>query len=243
MRLLPLSILMAFAALTAHAQSITGNVIGPRVGKAGDLSVGYRTGYEFDNDNAAQDGRFSDRLDMFYTMTDRTRLRLIANRKNAGNGDSDLQSALIEPHWQLFDEKEDGFNGAILTGLQLSEGDNRPHSARLVLSAELPYGAWQWRHNSIVSYAFGAESVSGVAYQSRWRVSYKNPDLPRLGLEMFNQFGNLRTIHGLDGTQHRAGPILEGRFTEKLGYHLGVSAGLSEAAPDIATKFWLRYSF
>jgi hypothetical protein len=63
----------------------------------------------------------------------------------------------------------------------------------------------------------------------------------RLGVEMFNGFGNLRTIRGWETGTHRAGPVLLGHVTERLSYQTGILTGLSDNTPDMGAKLWFTY--
>ena len=63
------------------------------------------------------------------------------------------------------------------------------------------------------------------------------------GVEMFNNFTNIRTVDGFDEMIHRAGPVMTGMITEGTGFQTGILAGLTENAPDLAAKFWLSYEF
>ncbi len=236
--------LCALAHITsAHASPITANVIGSSVGDKGDTGMEYRSGYEWDGDNAAQDNRFTDRVDVFHNITTDTQLRMFVNRVNPGNDDSDFSSVFIEPAFQMFHADKDGFDGAILTGLTLADGDDGAHQVRTVLTGTLPMDEWYMVHNSVIAHEFGAEKQSGVKYEARWRVMYKAQDNMHVGVEMFNNFGNLRTANGFDRMTHRAGAVVTGNFTDQIGYQSGVLAGLSDDAPDVAAKFWLSYQF
>lgn len=225
------------------ASPITANVIGPEVGEANTPGFEYRSGIESDSDNDAVDGRFTDRIDLFYNVTDDSQFRVFFNRVNPGNGPADVTNMFIEPAFQLFKAEKHGFDGAILTGLTLAEGDNTPHQARTVLSGEVPYGRWAFRHNSIFAHQLGPHSVSGLRYEARWRVTYKLDQGPRVGVEMFNNFANLRTMNSFNGQTHRAGPVMTGKLFGELGYQTGILAGLNDDAPDLAGKFWVNYRF
>ena len=225
------------------AAPITANVIGPKIGEKGQSGIEYRSGYEWDNDNKAQDGAFTDRVDFFYNISNSIKLLTFVNRVDPGNDDSEITNVFIEPGFQFFNKQEDGFDGAIMTGVSIATQDEHPNLARIVLTGEAPYHGWALRHNSIFAHEFGGFQTSGVQYQARWRATYKLGSGPSVGVEMFNDFGNLRTTHGFDSQQHRAGPVMTGEITDGLGYQTGALAGLSDNAPDFAVKFWLSYRF
>lgn len=230
----------------AHAAPITANVIGSSVGDKGTVITEYRAGYEWDGDNAAQDGAYTDRADFYYNLTGDTQFRMFINRVNSGTDDSDVTSVFIEPVFQIFNQQRHGFDGAILTGLAIADGDNGAHLVRTILSATLPIRNGYARHNSVIGHQFGSESVDGLRYEARWRIMQHAPILGEhtdIGVEMFNNFDNIRTTASFDSMIHRAGPVMTGKITSTLAFQTGVLAGLSDNAPDTAAKFWLSYTF
>lgn len=229
--------------LSAHAVPITTGVIGAKVGKKGETIIGYRSGYESDNTNMAENGAFTERYDLFYNTSDSSRIRFLLNRTDLGNTKSEFSSASIEPVFQLFNQKEHGFDGSILTGLRIPLGDNTAYQGRVVLSGDIPLGKLSLCHNSVFAHEFGAHQTSGLRYQARFRVLYPVGDTTKVGLEMMNDFGNLRTVHGYNDSRHRLGTLLTGKFTENIGYTAGILAGISEAEADVGGKFFLSYKF
>lgn len=240
------AVVLAIATSSAVASPITANVIGSKVGKAGLFGTEYRNGYEWDDSNQAQDNAYTDRLDLFYNVSNRTQLRAFANRTDLDGKEGELTNVFIEPAFQLFDQATNGFDGLMTTGLTISEGDDGPHQFRSILSGTIPIDNGYVVHNSVVAHEFGPESTDGLKYEARFRVMQHVPTFGEhtdIGVEMFNDFGNLRTTSGFDNALHRAGPVMTGKFTEKLGFQTGFLAGLSDAAPDTAVKFWLNYRF
>lgn len=225
------------------AAPITANVIGAEIGEKDDFGIEYRSGYEWDDSNASQDGTFTDRIDLFYNATEHTQLRTFINRVDRDDADSDITSVFIEPSFQFYNKAEDGFDFAVLTGVAIDTQGDSSDFARIVVTGEVPYQSWNLRHNSIIAHDFGENRTSGVAYQARWRATYGLENGLNVGVEMFNNFGNLRTVDGFDSGVHRAGPVMTGKLFNNIGFQTGILAGLSDNAPDYAAKFWLDYRF
>lgn len=228
----------------SYAQPITASVIGPNVGNEKDVIVEYRAGYEIDDESPAKNHAFTDRLDIFYNYNTDTELHVFLNRSNPGNAGSEFTNVFFEPKFQLFHRDEDGFDGSISAGVKIAEGDNPPHLLRSVLSGEVPYNQFKFRHNSIIAHEFGPKSDSGLHYQSRWQImhhieKYKS----NVGVEMFNDFGNLKKINGMNSTSHSLGPVVTGKINDHLGFQTGILAGISDPASDLAGKFWINYHF
>jgi hypothetical protein len=238
---------IAMQATAVYASPITANVIGSSVSKKGIAGGEYRNGYEWDDENSGQDGAYTDRIDLFYNVSDDTQFRVFFNRVDQDNADPEFTNLFIEPTFQVFDKEEHGFDGAFTTGLTIAEGDNEPHQVRSILTGTVPIPNGYFRHNSVFAHQFGGDSVSGLRYEARWRVMQNVPTLgesSKLGVEMFNNFGNLRTDSSFDDNMtHRAGPVMTGKLTDTIGFQTGSLIGISDNAPDYAFKFWLNYQF
>lgn len=233
--------LLVMESSATYAQAMTSSVSGPTIGNPGGAALQYRSGYEWDGQSERADGRFLDRIRYTLNTGDKVQWRLFGNREDPGNGSAKVTDFNLELANQFFDAEADGFDGGTYTGVRLGIDDRTAHRARIVLIAQIPLERWRFRHNSIISHTFGANSTSGIGYETRWRVTYQLESEHRLGVEMFNGFGNLRTIRGWESGTHRAGPVLLGNLTERLSYQTGLLAGLSRSTPDLGAKFWLTY--
>ena len=173
------------------AQPITANVVGAKVGKKNKVGTEYRSGYESDATNPDIDGSFTDRLDLFYNVADDIQVRLFFNRLVPANENWKFTSTFIEPSFQLFNRKKNGFDGGVLTGLTLNHAEEGAHQFRLILTGEVPFKSFAFRHNSIIAHQLGTYMENGVRYEARWRITYKVIKNLKIGGEMFNNFLNL----------------------------------------------------
>ena len=230
----------------AFASPVTANVIGSNIKSEAVGGVEYRNGYEFDDNNPNNDQTYTDRIDLFYNMTNDSQFRVFLNRVNPDGENSDFSNIFIEPAFQLFNVAENGFDGVVTTGLTLASGSNRPNQIRSILSGTIPIHNGFFRHNSVIAHQFGAEAVSGLRYEARWRVMQNIAafgDSTQIGLEMFNNFLNLRTDSSFNDMVHRAGPVMTGKLTDEVSFQTGILRGISDNSPDWAGKFWLSYQF
>ena len=225
------------------SQPITANVVGAKVGKQNKKGAEYRSGYEFDEANSEVDHGFTDRIDLFYNVVDDIQFRVFFNRFVPNEGDSKFTSVFVEPAFQIFNSKQHGFNGTILTGLTITNGEDKPNQGRMIIVGAVPYKKFEFRHNSILAHQFGTNAETGVRYETRWRITYQMIKKLRLGVEMFNNFLNMSQGQSFDQGSHRAGLMMEGKMTDEFGFQLGTLAGISEQAPDLAVKLWLNYVF
>lgn len=230
-------------ALNAHASPINANVLPGSVGRAGMLGLEYRPSYELDSESDTADGRFTERLDFFYNPSNRVQLRTFLTREKRSGENFDLTNWFIEPAFQLFNQDQHGFDGSLITGLSLAEGDNTPHFGYIILAAEYQQGSWSYRHNSFIGHQFGPDASSGLRYEARWMALRRIHPSLRLGAEMYNDFGNVRELRGYHRQSHRAGPVMLGSLGHGLGFEAGVQRGLNLDQSDWAGKFWLNYVF
>ena len=241
--LLSASFLLVLMAGVSHAQPITANVIGAKVGKKGLLGAEYRSGYEWDNDNDAVDGRFTDRLDLFGNVMDGVQARAFLNRVSPSEGDSEFTSLFIEPAFQLTEQAESGFDSVLLTGVKVSLQDEGVHFARIIYTMQYAPGKWRLRHNSIVSKEFGDDASDAYTYQTRLRFTHQVVDKIFAGAEFFGQVADLSDPQALGDEFMRGGVVIEGKITDTVGFQTGVLHGLSDVAPDLAAKLWLSAVF
>ena len=225
------------------AQPITANVIGAKVGKKHFKGAEYRSGYELDQIDSKQDGKFTDRVDLFYNPFDDIQFRAFFNRVTPPTGDWKWTSIFIEPAFQLFNQKKHGFDGVLLTGLTIGLGEEAAHQGRVIFAGEVPSGSWRFRHNSIIAHQFGDYAKDGIRYEARFRVSYQVNSFFKPGFETFHQVLDVANPQSFDDQMHRGGVVVEGKLTKRLGFQTGVLSALSTKAPDWAIKVWLNYAW
>lgn len=239
------AILFALCLLTGgvHAQPITANVIGAKVGPKGKIGGEYRSGFEWDEDNTALDGRFTDRIDLFGNVADGIQARAFLNRVTPKEGDSELTSLFIEPAFQVTEQTESGFDSVVLTGVAISLQDDRADFARLIYSIQYAPGNWRLRHNSIVSRQFGDDASDAFTYQTRFRFTHLVVQGIFAGAEFFGQVADVSDPQSLGDEFMRGGFVVEGKITDAVGFQTGFLGGLTESAPDFAAKLWLSAAF
>ena len=234
-----IAVLYGLFAGMAHAT--TSNVSSPVI-STGSQSLETRLAFQWD-DAASQDRRLRSRIHTDYGFNDWYGIRLIANQDKRDGDNLEHDSVTFENKFQLFELERDGWAGGFRLIYDRADGANKPDSVELRLLALLPVGRWEFRHNLGLTHDIGAESDSGLQPQTRWQATYKLESGERIGLEMFNRFGNLRRQSGFDAQSHQLGPVLKGRIADGLSYQTGMVFGLSEDAPDASAKLFLIKTF
>ena len=234
---------LCLATSIAQAQPITANVIGAKVGPKGKIGGEYRSGFEWDEDNAAVDGRFTDRIDLFGNVADGIQARAFLNRVTPNEGDSEFTSLFIEPAFQVTEQAASGFDSVVLTGVKLSLKDDGVHFGRLIYSLQYAPGDWRLRHNSILSREFGDGASDVFTYQTRFRFTHLVVQGIFAGAEFFGQVADVSDPQSLSDEFMRGGFVVEGKITDTVGFQTGFLGGLTESSPDFAAKLWLNAAF
>lgn len=222
---------------TVHGQPITANVIGSRVGDKGVVGGEYRSGYEWDGEQPAVDGRFTDRIDLFANVAQGIQFRTFLNRVSPDSGDSELTSVFIEPAFQVTRKEVSGFDSVVLTGVSIGLPSESTHMARVIYALAFAQTGWRFRHNSIVATQFGKGSGDAMTYQTRFRVTNEVLAKLHFGAEFFGQVADISAPQSVADEFMRGGVVVEGKLADNIGFQTGVLKGFTDIAPDWATKF------
>ena len=217
----------------------TSSVFSPDV-KDGDRSFEYRGSYE-PNDDGEPDVD-AHRLHYQHAFNDRTRLRFIALQSDKGDG-MEFRYTRFELQQQYKEDETDGWDAALRFELQIAEGDDLPHRARVAWTGKVDIGPrWQLRSNVLVGREFDSGADPGLALETRWQASYRLGDRARLGVEMFNDLNNTADFGSFDEQEHQAGPILKLNFGGGWRAELSYLVGVSSAAPDDNLRLQIRHT-
>ncbi len=234
---------MAVFAASAHSQPITANVIGSKVGAQGVVGGEYRSGYEWDEEQPGIEGRFTDRIDLFTNVAQGIQFRTFLNRVVPETGDSELTSIFIEPAFQLTEQKANGFDSVLLTGVKIGLPSESTNMVRTIYALAYTQSAWRFRHNSIIATHSGDGSGDEITYQSRFRVTNEVLAKLHVGAEFFGQVADVSAPQSVADEFMRGGIVLEGKLVGDVGFQTGVLKGLTDIAPDWAAKFWLNFAY
>lgn len=230
---------LALLLLDLPLSATNANVVGPEV-KAERWQVEGRVGWD---EGADGRGTYRQRAHLDYGLSEAWGVRIVWKQLKREGKDLATASADFELKYQLFEDGEDGSDGGAKLVYSLADADSGADQLSLFWLQEFIFERFTFRYNLAAAHEVGEASRSGVKAQARWQVLMPLHGRHRLGVEMFNNFGNLRQLSGFDDQSHRAGPVLKGRVADPLTYQVGLLFGLSEAAPDLGVKGFLIYSF
>ncbi len=225
------------AIFTSSAVATTAGVPGPNV-SATDRSFEYRTSLR--PDEGARPAEFSHRLHYQHGLSDTRRLRVMAQQGKREGSDWELRYTRAEYQWQYRKGAAGGAASALRFDLQLVEGDDEPHFARVAWITQFNVGDARTRFNVFLRRDFGDRARSGLALQTRGEMTWRMNE-QRIGFQMFNGFNTTSDIGGFDEQSHQIGPVLSGRAGE-WRWFASYLAGVSDRAPDGAVRFFIGRS-
>lgn len=235
---------MAFAISAMPAKANPIKTVGTAVVNKGMNTVELRAGYSMDDTSRNHDGRFQTRQFYDHAFTDSYALRITAIQDDRGINEYEHDLAMIDNRVQVFERAEHGFDGGFRLTYMLRDGDKKPDVAEIRWINHFPFwDTYEFRHHVIVQHQVGQDSRHGFMPELRWQVSRPLVGAHRVGVEMFNEFGNLRDSYTYNQQSHDAGFLVTGPLIGKTRYQAGYRHGLSTGAPDHAIKFFVGYDF
>ncbi len=204
----------------------------------------YRIGISEDNDSAANDGRFQSRLFYDYGFTDTYALRVTMVHDDLGVGAVKYDGLFVDNRFQLIERDRHGFDGGLRLSYYFRDGSRGPDNLDVRWITMVPFGAgYEFRNQVIVTHQTGDDAVPGIRPELRWQLTMPTVGRHRAGVEMFNEFGNLRDDRAYSEQWHDAGLVFTGPIYGATRYQVGWRRSLSRNAPDNAFKFIVGYDF
>ncbi len=231
-------VLLAAAAITSSAHA-TKNVTSPYVVK-GELELETKTGITQDDDNAEQDGAWQQKASVAYSFTDSVQLEVEGEVENEGDDDNTNFTALsLEGKVQLTEPGQYWLDVGIKGEYEFNTQDGPDEiEAKLLLAKDM--GKFTHRANIILSREVGNDSNGDTEAGFAWSSRYKLDPKFEPGFEVHSSFGAINHHEGFDEQDHRAGPVVYGKFGP-VKYDVGYLFGLSDNAPDGTFKAILEY--
>lgn len=236
-----LSMMSCVVVSSAHANPI--KTVGTGIVNEGQHTVEFRTGWSSDDESKLHNARFQSRQMYDYGFTDSYAMRFTAIQDDLGNDGWEHNALMFDNRVQIFENRKHGFDGGFRLTYLYRDGDKKPDLAEARWINHFPFGAYEFRHHVIVQHQVGENSRHGFMPELRWQLTRSTIGKHRAGVEMFNEFGNLRDNNRFDEQMHDAGIVMTGPLWKNMRYHTGYRHGLSENAPDHAVKFFIGYDF
>ncbi|MEL6245299.1 MAG: hypothetical protein AAFQ85_08120 [Pseudomonadota bacterium] len=218
----------------AAAQS-TGGVFGPVV-DASDEAWDFRVSYDPDSENTAL------RLHYQRAINSDLRWRVIGQVRSTETSDFDPDHLTAQLLWQVTPDLQAYQSGLRFDGRY--RFDDRPgqftihwvHQWRQV-------DHWTLRFISGATLEIGDGAQDGLAIQTRTSAMRSLNSGPKLGAELFSQYGSTTDWLDFEDQRHQAGPVAVWSLGEGWGLYTGALLGVSEAAPDATFRVRATYTY
>ena len=225
----------------AHAGT-SSSVGSPKVTK-GKTKVEARFGFAEAEESSSQDERFRFRQQIDHGFTDWYAARIVVQQDDRKGDSFEHNSVRLSNRFHLLETKDHGFDFGARLEYTHVDGDKTPSSLTAGFYELIPLKNYEVRMNQLFSHDVGEDSDNGVGAEFRVQVTRAISDTHKLGIESFNDFGNLTQLSGYSDQEHEVGPVLKGKIGNGYAYETGYRAGISEGAADHNFKFFISKSF
>lgn len=226
------ALLAGLLATSLNALATTANIAGSGV-KEDDQSWEYRSAYQDSNGGSAL---FTQRVHYQQAFSQSQRFRAIIQQSQREGDSLELNWGRLEYQWQYQKPEDGSSSGALRFDLQIAEGDNEPHFARVVWIKDYGFGGWRSRFNLFVGTDLGANSRSGASLAARSQISRVVGDY-NIGGQYLANLNTTTSMRAFDNQTHQAG-IFVSRKLGEWSFFVSYLAGVSDRAPDDAIRFF-----
>ncbi|MEM9988895.1 MAG: hypothetical protein AAF723_05180, partial [Pseudomonadota bacterium] len=184
-----------------------------------------------------------------YGFNDWYAVRLVMEQDDRQGQDFTYRSFTFENRFQVFEKNKHGWDGGFrINYIGGDDGVDDELDIRLISNVPLS-DKWAFRNNIILEHRFGGGADDGMLLELRTQFMRDVPfgeDIFKnfsVGVEMFNDFGNLRSTTNKSDQDHQFGPVAKASFDNGAYLQAGYRAGLYEEAPDHLFKFFVGQKF
>ena len=219
----------------------TGGVAGTDI-DAGLLSFDARASYSFNDEGGANDRRLRSRIHLDYAFTNWFAFRPVLEGVKEVDGSFEYDGIVFDNRFLIREKKPERWGLGWWFRYFLQDTDDKPDRIQLRFMEDRDFGKYNLRLDQLYGHDVGQDSQSGLRFENRTQFSYAlKPDFT-LGLESFNNFGNLRNLNGFDNQNHATGPFIRHNLKE-FTYEVGYRAGMSDRADDHMFRFFVIKNF
>ena len=227
-------VLAIVGAPTAAAQS-TGGVFGPVVDES-DNAWDVRLSYDPDSENTAL------RLHYQRAINSDVRWRVVGQIRSTEGTDFDPDHLTAQLFWQVTPDGQSYQSGFRFDGRY--RFDARPGQFTIHwIHQWRQIDQWTLRFISGATLEMGEDARDGLAIQTRASAMRSLASGPKVGMELFSQYGSTSDWLAFQEQRHQAGPVAVWSLGEGWGLYTGALFGISEAAPDATIRMRATYAF
>jgi len=181
------------------------------------------------------------RIHYQHAINERFRWRAISQFRDVNN-EFEYDYLRAELLWYLTPNSTSDWDSGLRFDIRTRKGD-RPETFAVNWTNQWQLSS-KWRLRGIVSagWDFGGQAVGGTNIETRASITYKSGAGPRVGVEMFNDYGRISDLGSWNEQEHQLGPVISGSLGG-IKYQLGYLSGISSSADDHTFRLWLSRAF
>lgn len=219
---------------TAFAQNTSG-VFGPVIDE-GERGWEYRATYDPDSEGLAQ------RIHYQQAINGALRWRAIAQVRKTDDSDFDPDYLRGELVWQVTPDGQKYQSGFRFEGRY--RFDDRPGDVTVHWINQWKHiDGWTLRFLLGATQEIGNDPDDGLQIQTRASAYTPLPEGPRLGVELFSEYGSTSDWLPTDEQEHQFGPFAVFKLNENWSLYSGALFGLTDASDDTQLRFRLTKDY
>ena len=232
------TLLIAAAALPAHAQNVTG-VFSPTV-SADDHAFEYRAAGVLDA--PGDDFLWAQRFHYERAISDNFRPRIVVATEETNSSEVVLDFIRAEAVWQLTPDEKAHQMGMRFEARYREDGPEEIR-ANFINQWQLPNN---YRARAILmnTLQVAQRTNSELQFQGRFEFSRKLPENGmRIGLHSYVELGDTSGIKIFDGDEAEIGPFIEFDLTDTTAVYIGSLHGLTASSDDNQLRIFIERAF
>ncbi len=215
--------------------------------KKGEGKIVARTAFAEDN-NKSEDNRLYTRYGIAYGITESIGIELVANQLNKPNDSYEHENTSFRLNYQYLENEDAGVDAAVRFSYDLDDNDKGADEIEIrFMNSYKTEEGYKLTSNAIFENEVGPKAISGLQFEARWQATKEfdiGLDKPiQAGIEMFNDFKNLRNVDDEWDQDHEIGPVIKGNITEDLTYQTGILFGMGDDSPRASYRLFIYKKF
>lgn len=232
---------VSFTTTSVSAGTVS-SVGSPKVTK-GQTKVEARVGFADADNDSSQDQRLRLREQIDHGFTDWYAARIVVQQDDRKGDNLEHASIRLSNRFHILKAKDAGFDLGGRIEYTHVDGDKTPSDITLGGYQLIPLDEYEIRMNQLFAHDVGQDAQDGVGMELRFQLTRKISNDLRIGIDSFNDFGNLTELSGYSDQEHEIGPVVKGKLGNGYGYLASYRAGISEAAANHNFSLFLSKTF
>ncbi|MGE5548328.1 MAG: hypothetical protein ACM33T_15585 [Solirubrobacterales bacterium] len=212
----------------------------------GEIEVEHSGALSKDNDPAKDKGR-SFTTSIGYGVTEKWFTEFEGEwAREAGEGEKQrFDAAVWSNTLQIFDQGSRWLELGVLAEYEIAGAKDGADKITFGPLLQKELGPLTATVNLLLEKEIGANSAGGTEFAYGTQVKWGLAKEFEPAIEVYGEMGEVNNMKAADKQDHRAGPVLLGKFglgaAGEIGYEVGYLVGLTDGAPQHTVKYSLEY--